>query len=273
MPRRVSNEVKTAEQFLNAWLDQNQNAEIVRQAEALPLRRDIESLLTYVRDNKVVGTQANNMPMKAVREVAARFVKPPELEIIIGKNIHPHRSEEHVWPVNFIRILAEVGGLLKIGAARRWRLTRKGEKFLAERPLQQLAFLMTTWWFKTNWLVAYPFGGIGDDLPRFFEWTTLTKILALPIKTRIPFESFADELIEKTGLTWTAQDMTGATDNLHHAIERIVIRILADFDAIECEHREEPLYEITISKLVAFEITPLGKLLLEAVAINTRAVL
>jgi len=50
-------------------LEQHQNAEIVRQAEALPLRLDVETLLTFVRDNKVVGTQANNMPMKVVREV------------------------------------------------------------------------------------------------------------------------------------------------------------------------------------------------------------
>jgi len=267
MPKRLPDELKAAEQFLNAWLDQSQNTEIVRQAEELPLRRDIGSLLMYVRDNKVVGTQANNMPMKAVREVAARFVEPPELEIVIGKNVHPHRSEEQVWPVNFVRILAEVGGLLKIGASRRWRLTRKGEKFLTKSPLQQLAFLLTTWWFKVNWLVAYPFGGVGDDLPQFFELKILTKILTLPTKIRIPFEPFANELIKITGLIWTAQDMTQATENLHHVIKRVIIRPLADFGVIECEYREEPLYEITISKLVAFEPTPLGKFLLQAIAI------
>ena len=126
MPKPISYDLKAAEQLLVAWLDQHQNAEIVRQAEGLPLRRNMETLLTFVRDNKVVGTQANNMPMKAVRELAARFVTPPELEIIIGKHVHPLRSETDVWPLYFIRILAEVSGLLNIGAARRWRLTCKG---------------------------------------------------------------------------------------------------------------------------------------------------
>lgn len=227
MPKRVSDEVKAAEQLLNAWLDQNQNAEVVHQAEALPLRRDIESLLTYVRDNKVVGTQANNMPMKAVREVAARFVSPPELEIIIGKHVHPLRSEEHIWPVYFIRILAEVGGLLKIGAARRWRLTRKGEKFLGERPMQQLAYLLTTWWFKVDWLVAYPYSGMGDDLPEFFCFFVLDDLLALPPKARMSFKGFADILIEQSGLTWSIPG-SFATELLHKSIERMVIKVLTN---------------------------------------------
>jgi len=270
MPKRVSDEIKAAEQLLSAWLDQNQNAEIVRQAEALPLRRDMETLLTFVRDNKVVGTQANNMPMKAVREVAARFVKPPELEIIIGKHVHPLRSEADVWPLYFIRILAEVGGLLKIGSARRWRLTRKGEKFLSERPMQQLAFLLTTWWFKVDWLVAYPYSGMGDDLPEFFSFFTLEDLLALPAKTRISFEKFADALIEKAGLTWGTQHRSFAPSLLRGSIERMVIRVLTDFGAMEREYREKPLDKITISKLVAFEITPLGRFLLEGVVIVAR---
>ena len=36
-------------------------------------------------------------------------------------------------------------------------------------PLFQLAFLLYVWWFQVNWLVAYPFGGIGEDLPESLE--------------------------------------------------------------------------------------------------------
>jgi hypothetical protein len=39
----------------------------------------------------VVGVQVTgNMPMKMVREVTARFVKPPKLEDTIGKDGFPH---------------------------------------------------------------------------------------------------------------------------------------------------------------------------------------
>jgi len=46
----------------------------------------------------------------------------------------------------------------------------------------------------------------------------------------------------------------------------MVIRILADFGAVEREYREEPLGKTTISRLAAFGITPLGKALLDALA-------
>jgi hypothetical protein len=273
MPRQKSDDDKSAEQLLSAWLDRHQNGEIVHHAEALPLRRDIETLLTYVRDNKVVGTQGpGNMPLKAVREVTARFVKPPKLEDKIGSHVIRIRSEADLWPLYFLRILAEVGGLLKIGSARRWRLTRKGEKFLDAQPMRQLAFLLTTWWYKVNWLIAYSYTGMGDSLPESFNLFTLDDLLGLPAKTRIPFEEFADALIGKTGLTWGKQESSFRTTALRGSIARMVIHILAAFGAIEREYEEEPVGKGTTSRLVAFEITPLGASLLEAVAINTRAV-
>jgi hypothetical protein len=223
MRNRISDEVKAAEQLLSVWLEQHQNAEIVRQAEALPLRRDVETLLTFVRDSKVVGTQGpGNMPLKAVREVTARFVNPPKLEEKIGREVFRIRSEADLWPLYFLRILAEVGGLLKIGSARRWRLTRKGEKFLNAHPMRQLAFLLTTWWYKVNWLIAYSYTGMGDSLPHFFNLFTLDDLLALPVKTRIPFEEFADALIAKTGLTWGAAESSFATTALRGSIAQIL---------------------------------------------------
>jgi hypothetical protein len=52
----------------------------------------------------------------------------------------------------------------------------------------------------------------------------------------------------------------------------MVVNMLSDFGAIEGEYREEALYKITISKLVAFEITLLGKLLLETVAMFIKSI-
>ena len=84
--------------------------------------------------------------------------------------------------------------------------------------------------------------------------------------TRVDFETFADELIRQTGLTWTAQDTSVATMLLHGSIRKMVFNVLADFGAVEQEYREEPLGYTTISRLAAFEMTPLGKALLDAVA-------
>lgn len=256
------------EKRLIAWL-KNPGDEIIRQAEALPLRRDMETLLRFVRDNKIVGTQSTgNMPLKAVREVTARFVNPPRLDEVIGDHTYRLRSEMDVWSLYFLRNLAEAAGLLKTAPARRWRLTPKGQEFSDMPPLLQLSYLLAVWWYKINWLVAYPFTGMGDNLPPRFSLDTLESLRALPVATRISFEEFADELIEKTGLTWTAQNLDLATKLLHGSIKRMVIDILATFGSVEREYRDKPLGKGTIPELVAFEITPLGDKLLKALAIT-----
>jgi hypothetical protein len=270
MRRQASNKVESARRRLGAWLEQYHNAEIVGQAEVLPLRRDMVTLLTFVRDHKVIGTQSTgNMPLKVVREVTARFVKPPALETTIGDHTYRLRSEADLWPLYFLHILAEVGGLLAIAPARRWRLTRRGEEFLGADALLQVPFLLTVWWYEVNWLVAYPFVGMGDALPPSFNRVALARLRSLPSGTRISFEEFADGLIEKTGLAWTAPDNSFATMSLRGSIARMVIYVLAAFGAVECEHQKEPLGKGTISRLVAFEITRFGKALLDAVAMVT----
>ncbi len=268
MPRKARNTTRSTDQRFRAWRKQYHNAEMVRQAQAIPLCQDMVTLLTFVRDNKVVGTQSTgNMPLKAVREVTARFVKPPELDTTIGDHTYRLRTEADVWPLYFLHILAEVGGLLAVAPARRWRLTPRGEGFLGMDPLLQISYLLTIWWYEVNWLVAYPFEGMGDALPPDFNLTTLDHLHSLPIKPHVPFEEFADRLIEKTGLTWTAQDSSVAGMLLRSSIARMVIYILAAFGAIEYKTREEPLGKGTITRLDAFEITPLGKALLDSVAI------
>ena len=179
-------------------------------AEALSLRRDMVAPLTYVRDNRVVGTQSTgNLPLKTVREVIARFVHPLETETTIGDRTIRVRSEYEVWPL-FLHTLAEVGGLLVGGRARRWGLTPEGARFLDASLLLQVLVLFTFWWERADWLIAYPFEGMGESLPLRFMETTLAHLLSLSVDTRILFESFADRLIRETRPKWTAPDTTCA---------------------------------------------------------------
>lgn len=246
------------------WLRQVKGDEVA-QAEALPLRRDMVTLLTYLHENRVRGTRSTgNFPLKAVREVTARFVNPPELDRTIGDHTFRLRSEYNVWPLYFLHALADVGGLLEGGPARLWVLTLGGARFLTASPLAQVWMLFATWWGQINWLIAYPFGGIGESLPPRFGKITLAHLLSLPSDTRIPFEPFADRLIQETGLKWTAPDMTYAQMLLRSAIQRMVIGILADFDLVEREYRDKPLGKGTIRELVAFQITSFGRGLLES---------
>lgn len=233
-------------------------------AKMLPLRRDMETLLTFVRDNKVVGTQGTgNMPLKAVRSVTSCFVNPPELETSIGTRVYKIRSERDLWQLYFLHVLAEVGGLLTIAPGRRWRIAPVGKKLLDADPLLQLSFLLTIWWYKVNWLIAYPYGGMGDDLPQFFNLNTLDNLYALPTETRISFKQFANDLIEKSGLTWTSQERTFASSCLRGSIAKMIIHILTGFGALECEYRKEPLGKGTTNELVAFKVKEFGKILLQ----------
>jgi len=235
------------------------------QAEALPLRRDMVTLLTYLRDNRVTGTQSTgNLPLKAVREVTARFAHPPQLTRTIGDQTFRVRSEDDVWPLYFLHTLAYVGGLLEGGPARRWRLTPDGAEFLTASPPIQVWILFATWWERVNWLIAFPFTGMGESLPSRFTEITLAHLLSLPANTRIPFEPFADKLIQETRLKWTAPNMTYARMSLHGAVQRMVIGVLADFEAVELEYQIKPLGSSMVRELVAFQITSFGKGLLES---------
>lgn len=268
MSGRISSKGKSTQQRFNKWVKQFGHARIVRQAEELPLRRDMVTLLTFVRDNKVIGTQSTgNMPLKAVREVTARFVKPPKLETTIGDHTYRLRSEADIWSLYYLHILAEVGALLAIAPARRWRLTSHGKRFLETGPLFQVMLLLTIWWNEVNWLVAYPFEGMGEALPPDFNLVTLAHLRSLPVGKPISFEKFANRLIEQTGLSWSAKDISSAPMLLRGSIERMVIDILANFGGVKGAYREEPLGKGTISKLNIFEITSLGKAELDAVAI------
>ncbi len=268
MSKRRYAKAGAIEQRFAAWMRQYHNADMIRRAKAVPLRRNMVTVLEYARDHKVVGTQSTgNMPLKHVREVTAHFVKPPVLDATIGDRTYRLRTEADIWPLYFLHILAEVGGLLDIVPGRRWRLTEEGASFLQRESLLQLYLLLSTWWYQTNWLVAYSFEGMGEALPRNFNVITLAHLRDLPVGEFVPFEPFADELIEATGLTWTAPDPDVARLALHGAISRMIIYILVSFGALEYKVREEPLGKSTIKKLDAFKITPLGRCLLKGVAI------
>jgi hypothetical protein len=240
--------------------------EMLQHAGELPLRQDMITLLRYVQENKVVGTQSTgNLPLRAVREVTARFVNPPTLDARIGDRVYRLRTEADIWPIYFLHILAEVGDLVLARPARRWQLTPDGEAFLEMDPLLQLSYLLTTWWSRVNWLVAYPLEGMGEELPAGFVQTVLARLRVLPVGARIPFEEFADQIIEETGLTWT-RHVASERLYLRASIKRMVINILADFGAVTREVREKPLGTGTVSELVAFKVTMLGGVLLAMLA-------
>jgi hypothetical protein len=250
-------------QTVSDWLgglEEDQRAQL----SELPLRQDAVTLLTYVGENRISGTQATgNFPLKVLREVAPSFVQPLILEEKIGDRTRKIRSTSDVWPIYFLHALYQTGGLLTGGPGRRMNLTPKGLRFLAAEPAVQVWFLLESWWFHTNWLIAFPFSGMGSHLPYDFQYITLEHLLTLPEETPIPYQQFANRLIEGSRLKWAAPDTTHAHSSLSSAIKRMVINILEDFGVLNRESADEWIGRHRISDLKSFSLTRLGKGLLK----------
>jgi hypothetical protein len=237
--------------------------------DTLPLRLDMVMMLTYVRDHRITGTQSTgNFPLKAVRGITAHFVKPPVLDTVIGDRTYKLRSEEDIWPLYFLHVLADVGGLLSGGRSCLIRLTPDGENFLAVPPIHQIAYMFSTWWFAVNWLIAYPFAGMGENLPRNFQKTSLAHLQASPVEKWVDFDSFADKLIKATGLKWTSQDKSFHRTALLGAIERMIIDILVNFGGAERKYRDKFIGEAKFQDLDQFRITLFGGFLIHSLVLR-----
>jgi hypothetical protein len=235
-------------------------------AEELPLRRDVIALLTYLRDQKVTGTQSTgNLPLKAVHEICARFVDPPMLEEAIGEHVYRVRSETEVWPLFFRHLLVSVAGLVAGGPGKRWRLSPLGESFLVASAARQVWLLFVTWWTQINWAIASPYDFEDGYLPAGFTRLALSHLLDLPVGEVTPCESFSDRMIEDATLSWTIQDQDRSRRILQYMIEGTVIRPLVDFGILQADYEPYKTLGAVLQKLIAFRITPAGRRLLEAI--------
>ena len=233
-------------------------------AETLALRRDAVSLITYVRDNKVTGTSSTgNLTLKAVAEIAARFVNPPRLETKIGDHVFRFRSEDDVWPIYFVHVLAAIADLIRGGQGRRWRLTQAGEDFLAAPALVQAWILFAAWWTRANWLIAFPLEAMTEEVMIGFEDNVRKLLLRCPPDTAVEFESFADSLIQTAGWTWPIEDQGHARRMLHSAVKRMVVGPLVDFGAVSARYETDSAGAWPVDELVALHLTPFGRALLK----------
>jgi hypothetical protein len=231
--------------------------------ESLAVRRDMLAFLNYLNENRVVGTQSTgNLPLKDVRAVCAQFVNPPKLDETIGDRIYKLRSEDDVWPLFFLHMLANTGGLISGGQARTWKLTSDGKIFLKITAPMQLGFMLSVWWHQEDWRIAFPVSGLDRGLPRDFNKITLKRLLELPIGKSISFEQFSNRLLEETGLTWPSADQTFVQDILRSVIERLVILPLAGFGIMECEYKTKTRYGYKSKDLAEIRLTSIGKGLL-----------
>lgn len=234
-------------------------------AEELAIRKDVVTMLLYLQKNKVTGTQSTgNFPLKAVREISSSFVDPPKMEDRIGERVYAVRSESDVWPLYYCHVLASVGGLIEGGLGKRWHLTPMGSHFLASTSLQQVWWLMWTWWRRTNWGIAVPYGS--DNYYRSGEvpYAALNLLLNQKVGQEQAYEPFADRLIAEVKMFWPIENQETARDILHSVIELMVINPLKKFGVLETRYQPHKTLGERFRDLAAFQITPFGRWLLSS---------
>lgn len=235
----------------------------ISQIENLAVRCDMVTFLSYLQENRVVGTQATgNLPLKAVREICAKFVNPPVLDPQIGDRVFKLRSEDDVWQLFFLHTLAHTGGLITGGQSRIWKLTTDGETFLKTAAPLQLGFMLNTWWHYTDWRIAYPVSGLEQGLPLGFAVITLRQLQGLPVYKEVSSDAFADNLIDETGFQWPSLEGDTSKGIRRGAIERMVILPLMEFGCLEAEYSAKKIGRTEIKTISTIRLTQLGQGLL-----------
>ena len=233
-------------------------------AHNLPLRKDLIAFLTYLQENKVTGTQSTgNLPLKVVEDLAARFTTPPQLETRYGDIVFRFRSEEEVWPILFVHVLAKGADLISGGPGRRWRLTSGGETFQTLPSVFQVGSLFAAWWHRINWLVIYPIDGPMEYLPEQFAKSILTLLKALAVDQPILFIGFVEQVIQEIGWMWRNQAPNSVRSIVSSEIEQLVIEPLEDFGILTVVREKDPERLRDVQKMVSFSLTSFGRALLD----------
>ena len=235
-------------------------------ARRLPLRRNTQTLLKYLEDTRVTGTSTQgNLPLKAVREIAVRFIDPPALERRAGGTVYPVRSEQDLRLLYFVRILSAGGGLLQGGPGRRWKVTPLGEWYLAAGPQEQVWHLFCSWWVAVDWSQVWGYALEAASLERLFRRQVLESLLALPVDAQRSFANYAQKLIDQSAINPPVKDEDLAGLLLQTSVEKLVVDPLAAFGVLKRRYQPSSLLGERNPELAAIQITGFGRSLLEAI--------
>ena len=181
--------------FIDRWTDTPEHFEY---AEGVAFRRDVVTLLTYLRNHKVRGTKATgNFPRKDIRGITEGFVNPPILDQKFGDKVYELRTEDEVLDLSFIHIFTNMSGLIVGGENRLWRLTHLGELFMERTPIEQVWFLTKFWFYQFHWDNCYPFNDVFLSDPLYsFQRKLLKVLLGYPLGRPVEINQVLEDLEE-----------------------------------------------------------------------------
>ena len=125
----------------------------------------------------------------------------------------------------------------------------------------QVWLLFLTWWTQVNWGIAASYAP-EDFPPTHIRRTILEQLLNLPLERSLPFDAFADQVIQAARLNWPHGDGSHERSILHGLIELTVAEPLSNFGILELEHGPRRTSGLDFRDLQALSLTALGKSLL-----------
>ena len=241
------------------WLKTLQKKDLEK-IKDLPLLKDVNTLLNYLRDNKVTGTSSTgNLSQKAVREFSALMTDPPALKFEIGKYSHELKNEADVWPVYFVHLMVYWAELIEGGKGKVWQLTDKGTNFLEVSPAEQLHILFCGWWFRGDWLqtrlrysrIAY----LPVEFPKIIHFLLTS---AFPSKL-IKSGEFSEQVMEVFDYRkkYTKDDYK--FNLICDEIEEIIISPLEALGFIVGNHTEKISFGEIYKELIDFQLSEFGR--------------
>lgn len=236
------------------------------EADNLSICKDVSVLLIYVRDHRLTGAKTTgNLPLKAVREIAAMMTHPPVLDIKYGFYVSRLSSEEEVWSLYFLHILAARAGLVIGGPGRRWYITPQGIEFLDAPALNQIFILFSAYWTQIDWdfftKISFDSSLVQDAIQK----TSHRLLLELPMHDFLQFEPFAGQVVEQSRLSKSERDDDSAKSFMRSFIQDILIDPLNELGVLECNYRLDERKWEGYKELIGIRLTSIGKELLNLV--------
>jgi hypothetical protein len=234
------------------------------EAENLALRKDAVAFLTYLQENKVIGTkEINNLPRKAVRGIAERFVNPPSLEYEQNGKTHSFRTEQDVPEVFFIHLLLVTAGLVVLGPGNRWMPSGLGEEIDNAPALLQVWLLFSNWWLRGDWSESYQLTAIAEESLDSFKETSLDLLLEYDAEETVLYADFIERLIQEMALVPGMENRASAVILLTYGVQGMLIDPLVKFGMLQKEFQARENAGREWEELHSFKLTAFGKAMLE----------
>ena len=185
--------------------------------------------------------------------------------IRLGNKVYPARSEEEVWPVYFVHILANRADLIAGGPGRRWRLTKRGERYFDAPADVQVRALLVAWWHQVNWTVATHYNIFDEVFSSEFPRSSQKLFKQLEVGQWMEYEPFVDRLIKEIGLRWEAEaeESERIREYIGLSLERMLIEPLEALGMLTGQRSRNEDAPFSRERLRAFSLTAFGRMLFE----------